>query len=248
MSQSNIPNITPVITISREDAINLLLSSIAMEELGLSHILNAEGEKLQYVLGTLPGMTGPTATISDLLMINNSMRETIREITKKEWALQGKLERIMSPPVPFGPPGSPGPAGPTGAVAPGTFLFNVVGEAGSVPMTAGESLTFTSNSLDIAATPGSAIVSIESEEGGTGATGLTGPTGATGIPGVTGVSGATGAAGLTGATGVTGVTGNRDTWRNRRDGSDRGNGCDWNDRRDGSDGCDRGNRRHGRNG
>jgi hypothetical protein len=44
LSQSNLPNITPTITLSREDAISLIISSIAMEELGLSHILNAEGE------------------------------------------------------------------------------------------------------------------------------------------------------------------------------------------------------------
>ena len=30
---------------------NEIISSIAAEELSLSHILNAEGEKLQYVLG-----------------------------------------------------------------------------------------------------------------------------------------------------------------------------------------------------
>ena len=57
MSMPNFPTISPAIT--REDAVNQILSSIAMEELGLSHIINAEGEKLQYVLGTLPGISGP---------------------------------------------------------------------------------------------------------------------------------------------------------------------------------------------
>ena len=52
MSLPSFPNIDP--PIQREDAVNQILSSIAMEELGLSHILNAEGEKLQYILGTLP--------------------------------------------------------------------------------------------------------------------------------------------------------------------------------------------------
>lgn len=59
MSQPFFPHVTPGVTLNREDAIRLILASIAMEELGLSRILNAEGEKLQYVLGTLPGMTGP---------------------------------------------------------------------------------------------------------------------------------------------------------------------------------------------
>lgn len=50
MSLPNIPDIDPLISLNRCDAINLLLSSIAMEEIGLSHILNAEGEKLQRFL------------------------------------------------------------------------------------------------------------------------------------------------------------------------------------------------------
>ena len=41
MSMPSFPNIDP--PIQREDAVNQILSSIAMEELGLSHILNAEG-------------------------------------------------------------------------------------------------------------------------------------------------------------------------------------------------------------
>jgi hypothetical protein len=50
MSLPNIPNITPIIDIDREEAITMLLASIAMEEMGLSHFINAEGEKIQYVL------------------------------------------------------------------------------------------------------------------------------------------------------------------------------------------------------
>ena len=38
---------------TQEEALTMIIASIAMEELALSHILNAEGEKLQYILGTL---------------------------------------------------------------------------------------------------------------------------------------------------------------------------------------------------
>ncbi|MBH5318302.1 hypothetical protein I6N90_10825 [Paenibacillus sp. GSMTC-2017] len=96
MSQANIPNITPEITITRDDAINLLLASIALEELGLSHILNAEGEKIQFVLGTLPGVTSPTPTLSDILTVNASVRETISVLTKKEFLLDSKLQSVIS--------------------------------------------------------------------------------------------------------------------------------------------------------
>ena len=49
MSLPSFPNVDP--PVQREDAVNQILSSIAMEELGMSHILNAEGEKLQYKIG-----------------------------------------------------------------------------------------------------------------------------------------------------------------------------------------------------
>lgn len=53
LSFPNIPNIKPDIDLDEEDVLSLLLASIALEELSLAHIMNAEAEKLQAVLGTL---------------------------------------------------------------------------------------------------------------------------------------------------------------------------------------------------
>ena len=85
MSQANIPNITPSITITRDDALNLLLSSIAIEELGLGHIINAEAEKLQFAIGTLPGLSAP-ATISELLEVNSSVQTTMQGLIKMSYS------------------------------------------------------------------------------------------------------------------------------------------------------------------
>ncbi|UHA75150.1 collagen-like protein [Paenibacillus sp. 481] len=169
MSQSNIPNITPIISVTRDDAITLLLSSIALEELGLSHILNAEGEKLQYVLGTLPGVTSPPATFSDLLTMNESVRNTIRELTKKEYLLDSKLSSILNTPISIGPTGPPGPTGPSGGPPGPTGATGPAGPTGPT---------------------GTA--------GAVGATGATGPAGAAGPAGATGATGSTGATGVTG--------------------------------------------------
>lgn len=46
MSMPNISDIKPCIKINVEDLVNILLSSIELEELSLAHIVNAEAEKL----------------------------------------------------------------------------------------------------------------------------------------------------------------------------------------------------------
>ncbi|MFF2015247.1 hypothetical protein [Paenibacillus sp. NPDC058177] len=95
MSQASIPNITPTISLTVKQTVALLLGSIALEELALAHIINAEAEKIQYVLGTLkPGVT-PQATLSDLLAIDNSVRKTLQEVVRKEILLQQKLEGVL---------------------------------------------------------------------------------------------------------------------------------------------------------
>ncbi|WP_391204348.1 hypothetical protein [Psychrobacillus sp. L4] len=94
MSQPNIPNITPTITITRDDVINLLLASIALEELGLAHIINAEAEKIQYVLGTIPGLS-PAASLVNILQVNDSVQDTLDLVIKKELLLESKLKQVI---------------------------------------------------------------------------------------------------------------------------------------------------------
>lgn len=89
MSLPNVPNITSFNSVNRNDAINLLLASVAMEEMGLSHVLNAEGEKLQYFLKSKPKGLGEYLTISD------SVNQTLRTIVKSQIMLQLQLEDIM---------------------------------------------------------------------------------------------------------------------------------------------------------
>ncbi|CCQ93995.1 conserved hypothetical protein [[Clostridium] ultunense Esp] len=99
MTQANIPNITPSVSITVGQTIPLLLSSIALEELALAHIMNAEAEKLQFVLGTLTPttstLTPAEVTISNLLFVDQSVRRTLEDVIKKEMLLQFKFDNIL---------------------------------------------------------------------------------------------------------------------------------------------------------
>lgn len=61
-----------------------VIESVALMEAALSHILNAEGEKLQKVLATSDDMC-------EILEANQSVRETISSITHMEHVLYDKL-------------------------------------------------------------------------------------------------------------------------------------------------------------
>lgn len=105
MSFPTIPPITPAIRIDRTQIINLLLASIAFEELGLAHIINAEGEKLQAALGNLPDLPVAASSFNDLITIDREVRKTLQTIIKKEMLLQFKLEGILEiPPETPAPP------------------------------------------------------------------------------------------------------------------------------------------------
>ncbi len=78
----------PVITNSqgsRYSAVTDIIQSVALEQAALSHILNAEGEKLQHVLAS--SCTSP----EQILATNASVRSMVDSVAKLEMILQYKL-------------------------------------------------------------------------------------------------------------------------------------------------------------
>ncbi len=91
MSMPNIPDINSTVAIDRDDAINIILSSIGMEELSLAHILNAEAEKIQFALGTLDTAT-EAATLEDIMAVNSSAKKMLRDVIKNQMLIGMKME------------------------------------------------------------------------------------------------------------------------------------------------------------
>lgn len=71
-----------------EEVITDLIESIAMQERALSHILNAESEKMQTVIN----MDG--VTTQQLLQLNRSVEQMVNTATRLETILQTKLELV----------------------------------------------------------------------------------------------------------------------------------------------------------
>jgi len=164
----SLPEFTTGTSPSREEAINQIIASIAMEELGISHIINAEGEKLQYVLGTIPGITSPAATIDDVLKVNESVRAVLQHATESQSLLRNKLQNALASAVLTGPMGS---TGPTGATGPATIdVSDVVTE-----LEPGQPPTVVN-----AGSTGAAVLEFGIPRGATGVTGATGAIGPTG--------------------------------------------------------------------
>ena len=81
--------------LSRDDAINAILTSIATEEAALSHIINAEGEKLQYALAQC-------ADLDKIVDVNKSISSVLETITDLQFILKNKMriaEKFLAEPA-----------------------------------------------------------------------------------------------------------------------------------------------------
>lgn len=88
----SMPVITPG-TVTRDQAISDLIESVALQETGLSHILNAEGEKIQAVVAL------PNVSPELLLAVNTSVQNTVNAISRLEMILHSKLELFVTDPI-----------------------------------------------------------------------------------------------------------------------------------------------------
>jgi hypothetical protein len=69
-------------------AITDLIESMALQEAGLAHIINAEGDKIQEALQMR------NVCIQDLIALNESVADTLAKIVKLEMVLEFKLEEL----------------------------------------------------------------------------------------------------------------------------------------------------------
>lgn len=90
MGMPTIPDIKPKIEITVEETVKLLLASIALEELSLAHIMNAEAEKVQEVIKCPSG-----DKLHELICIDKSIERVLRDVIKKEMLLEFKFENIL---------------------------------------------------------------------------------------------------------------------------------------------------------
>lgn len=65
-----------------------IMHSIALEEAGISHILNAEGEKIQKAVAV-------SDNIEELICVNESVKRTLTQVTLLEGMLYSKLEALV---------------------------------------------------------------------------------------------------------------------------------------------------------
>lgn len=99
----------PDANLTQEQALTMILSSIAMEEVALSHIMNAQGEKIQYILGSA-NCGCRSSDLKDIVAVNKSVTNLMEIVLQNQMILKNKMEKVLEYlPKPTCPPEPPCP-------------------------------------------------------------------------------------------------------------------------------------------
>ena len=109
---------------TREQALTMVVASIAMEESALSRIMDAEGDKLRYILDRCREACGCPETPKEILEANESVTRLLDAVAQNQTILRNKLALALEaggccppdspcpPPHPPMPPCPPAPCPP----------------------------------------------------------------------------------------------------------------------------------------
>lgn len=106
MSMPELPNLNKFPTM--EQAITAIITSIALEEIALSHVINAESEKIKLIVNCAKDKGCENMDPEELLAVNSSVADVLKSIVQLQVILKEKLE-IASNIVPPAPPPPPPP-------------------------------------------------------------------------------------------------------------------------------------------
>ena len=87
MSMPEFPNLE---NLTKEQALSSIIASIAMEEAALSHIINAEGEKIQFALAN------KCRDVEQVIAVNDSVGELLERVFDLQLVLKSKLRLAKS--------------------------------------------------------------------------------------------------------------------------------------------------------
>lgn len=99
MSNPFLPNTDMMDNLEHDKVLNLLLTSIALEEIALGQVISAEADNIRSFLGKWKGASKGTAkevmTVDHLLKVNRAANQTLGRVIQKELLLLLKLEDIL---------------------------------------------------------------------------------------------------------------------------------------------------------
>lgn len=91
MSLPDSPETKPGQSITKRESLALLLTSVAMNEISLSHIISAEADAIQAFIKSRP----EELSYMSVIRINNTTSRLLEEVSNGQWLSLSKLDRIL---------------------------------------------------------------------------------------------------------------------------------------------------------